>query len=305
MKCENCGMEMEEGKLKCELCGKENKPAVKNPKRKYKSKPKSDEDAIAIGKKLLEEDCNEISEIRRAYRHCPKGDVKLLLFQKMKQLEVEKFIGKGEREKMETKPKAEETKKEEAKKPEQAKKTFTKEIVEVNDGMVFKVIDMLDEKEIGRALSQGIVSEKWCYHFKMGGRDIYGIGFEGAKQLAIITGGVCIDASHPPVVLSEDNIRMRVGAYGGLVRNGVIVFGIWGVAEQCKWFAPNHRNEKAFVVACSKAQRNAILSLIPETVRTKAIELWKKEGKVHTIDEAEFKQNNPVVEKDDGIRFGE
>jgi hypothetical protein len=336
MKCRSCGITIPDAKAKCELCGFDNglkitpeefaleeknpvekevkaeqtkapveKPNERNasPQRgKHLPKP-TEAEAIALGERLVRENSEDVSAIRRAYRYSPKGHkIRMLLTQKLGKKKVEKFIGKEGLEKMEQKQEVKQTAPATA--PAQKKELMST----VNEGLVYSVIDMLDEQDISRALSTGAVSEKWCYSFNMGGKEINGISFEGAKQLAILTGGVAIDSNKAPQVLSEDDKKLRVGAYAGLVRDGKIVFGIWGTVEQSKWFNATARNDKAYTIACSKAQRNALLSVIPEGIRTKAIAEWKKQGRVHKIDNAEFKQHQqssapsrPTTE----IKFGE
>lgn len=142
-----------------------------------------------------------------------------------------------------------------------------------------------------------------CYSFNQDGKPKYGINAKGSIELAKKVKGIMSDPRTPPTVVAESEKFMRVASYVIDVVNKV---GIWGVAQQPKFIffkgGGCKFDDKAFIKASTKSQRNGFLKLIPEKVKVAAISEWVQGGKVMEIKYENFVEGE-IPQVDEGEKF--
>ncbi|MEW6624582.1 MAG: hypothetical protein AB1420_15910 [Bacillota bacterium] len=160
----------------------------------------------------------------------------------------------AEREKKMAKP---QEKKEAGK--ERAEKSERTEIAVIQP-TEFEIMDRRDEEQILKEL-QGAYLDEFVYSFRLGNRDIVGLSWAGVKEIARKMGNISIkeikvdetEKSYRVLAKAEDEVRRIT---------------MFGVAEQSKKMRLGDGREIddvfALNKALSKAQRNAIRSVIPE-----------------------------------------
>lgn len=151
------------------------------------------------------------------------------------------------------------------------------------------MIEAKDDEQIMEEL-KGRIVEEYFYEFKLGERTVTGISWAGIKQLARVQGNVRV--SHPEVQETDQYFRVICSAEDPS-RNIIM----WGATQQPKKMKLKDGSEMedtfSLTKALSKAQRNAIRALFPETIIKHAYEMWKAKK---TLPEAKGAVQPPTVE---------
>lgn len=167
--------------------------------------------------------------------------------------------------------------------PEQHRPERAAEVARLDvPGDEFRAMDVLDEAQILDAL-QGRPSQVMVYHFDSGGKKQTGLSYAGVAECVRtmnVEGFTKIRiAPEPPPIIEEVQETNEQGelvtfiqatVYAEDERNGG---GQWGTARQPKFQTYRDRNRKptldpfAVAKALSKAQRNALLPLVPVAFR--------------------------------------
>jgi len=143
-------------------------------------------------------------------------------------------------------------------------------------------IEAADEEAIIKSLTGEFGAQNFMYSYPIKNGHVYGIGTDGAKEIARMTGNLEV---LPDVKFDKDSDPDYIYA---MVRakNHVNNVTLLGVGRQCKYYLsegniPTDRiNEYAFVIAVSKAQRNAILSLVNQETIAKIVQTFVKQKKI-------------------------
>lgn len=145
-------------------------------------------------------------------------------------------------------------------------------------GDVFRVMDDYDAVQIMDEL-QGRPADVMVYSFQSGGKTQTGLSYRGVSEIARTMnehgmGEIRVSGAHPPIITEaqETNEKgetityIEATVYAEDVKNGG---GNWGTARQPKFQTYRDSSKKptldpfARAKALSKAQRNAILPLLP------------------------------------------
>lgn len=170
-------------------------------------------------------------------------------------------------------------------------------ITKSEDEAVFEAMDYADEEQVlaelqGRA---GAI-EHYVYSFRdKDGREITGLSLSGTREaaralaLASLANPTLAQPTvpDPPVITDETPEHIRVQATALDQRTG---FRWHGFVEQEKYYldkktGENKRRRFAYVIATSKAQRNALRGLLPEHWIIDMIKTYIEQGKVKKLDE--------------------
>jgi len=135
----------------------------------------------------------------------------------------------------------------------------------------FTAMESLDEQQISDEL-RGKVLDTFVYDVK--GK--LGLSWAGIKAVAerMKQQGQPLSVEHVMVEESPDGTRFRAIA---ICKNLATGEKRTGAAEQKRFYddAKTREIEFSYVLAVSKAQRNAIRAFLPESVITSSIEEWK------------------------------
>ena len=125
----------------------------------------------------------------------------------------------------------------------------------------FEIMEKRDEEQI-LAEAQGTIIKEMFYKFTIGGKEVTGISWVGTKEIARKYGGIRMGL--PNVTELEHSFVCSIQAED--TRNEITLVGS---SQQLKNITLKSGEVKpdpfAYVKCVSKAQRNAIRSLIPET----------------------------------------
>ena len=129
-------------------------------------------------------------------------------------------------------------------------------------------IERADDEQIVRSFTGGFAQENLLYSYeiktKTGKVLVVGVGVDGAKEIARLLGNV--EVQPDAKVQEKDDYFYGMIRARDLLRNVTLA----GFARQCKYYLdeanrPTERlNEWAYVIALTKAQRNAILAITPQ-----------------------------------------
>jgi len=137
------------------------------------------------------------------------------------------------------------------------------------------IMERKDEEQIMEEI-KGRVIEEYVYDFEISGRRITGLSYAGVKALALKQGGIHV--GEPIINDYGDFWLCKVKAHD-IVRN----ISVWGVATQRKKFKLRTGDmvddEFAIQKVVSKAERNAMRKLIPETLIIEVIKEWREKKK--------------------------
>jgi rubrerythrin len=310
VKCSNCGIEVSSDKnwTSCPVCGADwtnvNESSLFNVKDNVKEGEKGEKEGTMTTMEMLKisslkEGYFKIEELRKKRKEENDAEKKKKLLEQIKEVKRQmEEIRKEKRKKKEEK--TEMVKEIETKEVEITKSKKIEKDEERITSLVLRVADQKDEEQISLAVSGMPIKQEYCYYFKVGGKYIYGISKAGAIELAKIAGGILTDPRIPPRVISETEKTVRVGVSFGLVKNGELVLTLWGVGEASKWKKLKDGtvkfDDKCFLVATAKAQRNAILSLLPQQVKDEVIKKWIEQGygreiTIEELEKVEEKEN--------------
>ena len=183
-------------------------------------------------------------------------------------------------------------------------KPKTTEVLPPETMTPFQVMERADEDLILAEL-QGAALEVFVYSFEdKNKRIVTGLSLPGVRETVRVMnarGAARIKISDRPPQISESDTHYEVLVYAVDEQNGG---GSWGIKRQAKRFPGGMINEFALEQALSKAQRNALRALIPETWVNVMIQDFLRSGKGKKLEEekkAEVKKaeaKKPEVEID-------
>jgi hypothetical protein len=136
---------------------------------------------------------------------------------------------------------------------------------------LFLDFDRRDEAQIEAELLGGVVAE-YAYRFDQGAGAVTGLSLAGVMAVAQHMGGITCDEP-PHWEIGEDEYYCEIAAtdHGRGLK-------LWGNASQPKYLrrrdGQHILDPHARAKALSKAQRNAVRKLIPETLATKMLEAY-------------------------------
>lgn len=150
---------------------------------------------------------------------------------------------------------------------------------------IFQTMDKADEEQIEAEL-KGAVAEEMVYSFPVGGRDVKGLSKAGTW--AVMRAFNKAKGGKLKIVLSpvKDGLLTSTPDGYGFVANASLVGEDGTVLENSGGGAEANKNDArgrgsfALAIAVTKAQRNAIRSLLPDDIVKKYIEKWSKQQKV-------------------------
>lgn len=134
---------------------------------------------------------------------------------------------------------------------------------------LFETFDRADDEQIIAELQGGVI-EEYAYQFKSGDQTVTGLSLAGVMAVAQNMGG--ITCGQPVWVITDDEITCDISAtdHGrGLT--------VWGTATEMREMQTRNGpkpDKFARAKALSKAQRNAIRKVIPETVATRMLKQY-------------------------------
>ena len=159
----------------------------------------------------------------------------------------------------------------------------------------FQQLDRLDEEQILAEL-QGAVLDQYVYSFKSGGRQVTGLSWAGVKHIASRMGGVQCDLLQLTDTGDAYLVVVKATAPDGASRIGA--------AEQPKVQKTRGGEQPdpfALPKAVSKAQRNAIRALLPESLIAEVIKMHQQQparrpaSKAKTPEPARWTHNTSTV----------
>jgi len=159
---------------------------------------------------------------------------------------------------------------EKTQKPEEGKPS-EREIPAGQGQALMLKMDERDEQQIVAELQGDFKSEvlkQYFYSFQQGGREIVGLSYKGVKQIALKQGNI---------TLKDLELRETEKGWIAVVKarhetRNLEVYGAAWQPKVARW------GEDLFALqkAVSKAQRNALRALIPETIITEAYRAWRE-----------------------------
>jgi len=172
-------------------------------------------------------------------------------------------------------------------------KPKTTEVLPTETMTPFQVMERADEDLILAEL-QGAALEVFVYSFEdKNKRIVTGLSLPGVRETVRVMnarGAARIKISDRPPQISESDTHYEVLVYAIDEQNGG---GSWGIKRQAKRFPGGMINEFALEQALSKAQRNALRALIPETWVNVMIQDFLRSGKGRKLEE----EKKPEVKK--------
>jgi hypothetical protein len=161
------------------------------------------------------------------------------------------------------------------------------EIVKPSELDHFKIFEVLDEEQI-RSEIQGAFVRDMVYQFRDSeGRLVTGLSYAGVKELLRFMVRHGYDIRFSPAEVEEHEKEFRARCKVTYVAPNGKVLEAYGYSRALKYIHTKDGktipNEFAYVLACSKAQRNAGRVIIPERAATKMIELFLQRGQVREI----------------------
>ncbi len=156
---------------------------------------------------------------------------------------------------------------------------------------LFEQFDRADEDQIVAELMGGVV-EEYAYQFKQGGATVTGLSLAGVMNVAQNMGGITCDGP-PRWEITDDEYYCEIAAvdhHRGLK--------LWGNAAQARRYANGSVDTFARQKALSKAQRNAVRKVIPETIATKMLEAFiggRKPGQARPAARPQREQEPPPL----------
>lgn len=141
------------------------------------------------------------------------------------------------------------------------------------ESSAFQIMEREDESQIEKEI-RGSFLEKMVYSFQQGGREVTGLSYVGIKEVARRQGHIKI--SDVQIIETETHFRVVCKATDEINR-----LEMMGVSSQPKLMTTlkgQIPDEFALQKAMSKAQRNAIRAVIPESFIIACVEEFKKKG---------------------------
>jgi hypothetical protein len=146
---------------------------------------------------------------------------------------------------------------------------------EITSPEVFREMEKRDEEQIIQEM-RGQYIEEFVYQFKIGGRTVTGISWAGIKEVAYKFGGIQVEL----VELKETENAYTVIVKAFDEKNNASRLGVSMQPKKMKLQSGEVVDDEfALQKAVSKAQRNAIRPLIPETMLKIYIEKFLEENR--------------------------
>jgi len=139
----------------------------------------------------------------------------------------------------------------------------------VDEPTDFQALERLDEAQIVAEL-QGAVLDTYVYSFQSGGRVVTGLSWAGVKAVAAKIGAIQCDLLQ--LITADDAYICVVKATAPDQSSRI------GAAEQAKTFQ-GKPDPFALPKAISKAQRNAIRALLPESLIAEVVKMRAEQAK--------------------------
>jgi hypothetical protein len=179
------------------------------------------------------------------------------------------------------------------------------EIVPKSDA-AYQYFEKLDEQSV-RDEVQGIWAKTLVYQFKEKGRTVTGLSIRGVEEAARFLVRHGYDIVCDKAVVEETNTEYRSSCkVTYTVPNGRQMV-TYGYSRTLKAYSNGSSNEFAYIQALSKAQRNALRTVIPEKIMSTLIERFLRDtDKVKQVEENNIpeKTSAPLPPKPQGlVRF--
>ena len=147
----------------------------------------------------------------------------------------------------------------------------------------YRILDLLDEEMMEMELA-GFEPQDLIYSFKIEGREVTGLSWEGAKALA----RWMADRGHPMDAVEKDITDDEEAWYADVrVVDKETGLGLWGSSRQPKIKRLRSGEEKpdrfARTIAFNKAQRNGIRAHVPDKWIAQFIKQAIEAGKVRKV----------------------
>jgi hypothetical protein len=148
--------------------------------------------------------------------------------------------------------------------------TTTSAISESQEIAPFVKFEEFDEEQIVKEI-RGEVIEQYFYSFEIGGRQVVGISYSGVRHIALemMRQGFPLKVD---CTVEDCGETYRAKAIATNITTGA---SYPGFAEQKKKFKDGEENPFAYVMAASKAERNALRKHIAEKIIIEAYSEWK------------------------------
>ena len=178
----------------------------------------------------------------------------------------------------------------------QSKKTITKKthrvVVDANtpQKLAIRAFDNKDEEQILQSMQGLEYFNELAYKFESKEGEQVGISWAGAKDIAktMVKQGAEITMGEPNVILTDYGWAVIVSATSKIGKGKM---NFWGAFEQSRNMSTRSGSvlpdKFALPKAMSKAQRNALRAIIPETLIKRMLKIWLKQGRVGTVKEAD------------------
>lgn len=146
-------------------------------------------------------------------------------------------------------------------------------------------IERADDQDIVEHLTSSSIADEFLYSYEIKGKPVVGISVSGAKEMARDLGNIEVLPDFKLDKDSDPDYIYAVMRARDLTRNTTLA----GFGRQCKYYVgegniPTDRiNEFAFVIALSKAQRNAILSVAPQEAILKIAQQFIEQKKLRKL----------------------
>ncbi len=134
---------------------------------------------------------------------------------------------------------------------------------------IFTDLDRLDDDQIVAELKGGVI-EEYVYQFPVGGQQIVGLSWVGAREAARHYRG--IHAGEPKIAQDDESFTIMVQ-----MTDTMRDLSLWGAATVPKKMKTKNGEVVdgfAFNKALSKAQRNALVAVLPTAVIVKTIQAF-------------------------------
>jgi len=170
---------------------------------------------------------------------------------------------------------------------------------------VYSLLDQEDEKQILREISGEIINE-FVYSIDTPGREVVHltkVGVDNLCRMATSQGEIFRIVGEPLVYDEGDYIRVIIKVGRFTFKDGKEVALDTTLGAKRQWKKMKLSNGKIvddpfyFEKALSKAERNAKVKLLPETLIAKMIKKWKEEKRVKKLTVKEEKRNIFVFEQ--------
>lgn len=163
-----------------------------------------------------------------------------------------------------------------------------------NDATPFELFDKSDEEQIENEM-KGMVADEMVYSFTAGGQKVEGLSKAGTFEAMRSYNKTQRKQKKPHIILADTDkatVLESENSYAYIIPayitddNGVVYERFVGSAEANKTLkgrSGTYSDPFALAKATSKAQRNAIRGLLPDSLIKRLIEKWTKQKRVKSF----------------------